>query len=255
MLIKASRAPRAKPPEVVSDRGVLEGYLEDASGAAPGRARGLARPADEAELAALLEVTLAERTPVLCQAARTSLTAGAVPHDELVVSFEKMTKVDPVEESGGGATVRVQPGVRLDSLREELAAAGWYYPPVPTYEQAMIGGTVATNAGGAATFKYGVTRQWVRGLTVVLFNGDLLELERGQAVVRRDGHFRIGLSDGEVLTVPVPDHRLPDLKKIVGRLLLGRRPRPGRSVHRFRGDAGSDLRRSRWTWSRTRRRS
>jgi D-lactate dehydrogenase (cytochrome) len=203
-----------RPPEVVRDQGVLEGYLEDASGAAPGRARGLARPADEAELAALLEVTLPERTPVLCQAARTSLTAGAIPHDELVISFEKMTKVEPVEGSGGGATVRVQPGVRLDALREELASTGWYYPPVPTYEQAMIGGTVATNAGGAATFKYGVTRQWVRGLTVVLFNGDLLELERGQAVARRDGHFRIGLSDGAELTVPVPDHRLPDLKKI-----------------------------------------
>jgi len=213
MLIRARRAPRTRPPEVVRDPDVLEGYLEDASGAAPGRARGLARPADEAELAALLESTLAERTPVLCQAARTSLTAGAVPHDELVISFEKMMKVEPVEGAGGAATVRVQPGVRLDVLREELAAGGWYYPPVPTYEQAMIGGTVATNAGGAATFKYGVTRQWVQGLTVVLFNGDLLELERGQAVARRDDHFRIGLSDGEELTVPVPDHRLPDLKK------------------------------------------
>ena len=213
MLIRARRAPRATPPPVVHDHAVVEAYLEDASGAPPGRASGLARPGDEAELSALLDVTLAERTPILCQAARTSLTAGAVPNDELVVCVEKMAGIGPVEGRGGGATVRVEPGVRLDALREELAARGWYYPPVPTYEQAMIGGTVATNAGGAATFKYGVTRQWVQGLTVVLFNGDLLELERGQAVVRRDDRFQIGLSSGEELIVPVPDHPLPDLKK------------------------------------------
>jgi len=213
MLIRARRAERAAPPAVVDDHAVVEAYLEDASGAPPGRAKGLARPGDEAELAALLHLTLPERTPILCQAARTSLTAGAVPHDELVVSVEKMAGIGPVEGRDRDATVRVQPGVRLDTLREELATRGWYYPPVPTYEQAMIGGTVATNAGGAATFKYGVTRQWVRGLTIVLFNGDLLELERGQAVVGRDGHFRIGLSEGDELTVPVPDHPLPDLKK------------------------------------------
>ena len=213
MLIRARRAPQATPAAVIHDHSVLEAYLEDASGAAPGRATGLARPTDEAELAALLGVTLAERTPILVQAARTSLTAGAIPHDELVISVEKMAEIGPVEGRNGRATVRVQPGVRLDALREELAARGWYYPPVPTYEQAMIGGTVATNAGGAATFKYGVTRQWVQGLTVVLFNGDLLDLERGQAVARRDGHFRIRLSGGGELTVPVPDHWRPDLKK------------------------------------------
>ena len=214
MLIAARRAPDATPPDVVRDPEILEAYLEDASGAAPGRAEGLARPADEAEAAALLRVTLAERTPVLCQAARTSLTAGAIPRNELVISVEKMAAIGAVEPGGEAATVRVQPGVRLDVLRETLAARGWYYPPVPTYEQAMLGGTVATNAGGAATFKYGVTRQWVRGLTVVLFNGDLLEIERGQAVARRDGHFRIRLSNGDELEVPVPVHRLPDLKKI-----------------------------------------
>ena len=78
----------------------------------------------------------------------------------------------------------------------------------------MIGGTTSTNAGGAATFKYGVTRQWVHGLRVLLFNGDVLEIERGQAVARPGDAFRIRLSGGEELSAPVPDYPLPDLKKV-----------------------------------------
>ena len=114
----------------------------------------------------------------------------------------------------GGARQSVGPGVRLRDLQERLATEGLYYPPVPTYQEAMLGGTVSTNAGGAATFKYGVTRQWVRGLRVLLHNGDLLVLERGEEVVRRGESFAITLSDGRELRVPTPSHRLPALKKI-----------------------------------------
>ena len=52
----------------------------------------------------------------------------------------------------------------------------------------MLGGTVATNAGGPASFKYGVTREWIHGLRVLLFNGDVLEIERGQTVAEPGGH-------------------------------------------------------------------
>jgi D-lactate dehydrogenase (cytochrome) len=95
-----------------------------------------------------------------------------------------------------------------------VGQAGCYYPPVPTYHEAMIGGTASTNAGGAATFKYGVTRHWIHGLRLLLFNGDLLEIERGEAVARPGESFCIRLTDGRELAVPVPDYRLPDLKKI-----------------------------------------
>jgi D-lactate dehydrogenase (cytochrome) len=201
-------------PEIIRDSEILEAYLEDASGAPPGEAAGLVRIASEAEASTLLRRTLADGARILCQAARTSLTGGAIPRRELIVSVERMAQIDSVERGPTGAVVRVQPGVRLDSLREDLARLGLYYPPVPTYEQAMIGGSVATNAGGAATFKYGVTRQWVRGLRVLLFNGDLIELERGQIALAPEEELRIQLSDGGELRVPVPDYELPDLKKV-----------------------------------------
>jgi D-lactate dehydrogenase (cytochrome) len=203
-----------RPPETVTDPAILDAYLEDASGASPGVATGLVRPDSLAEASALLRDTLPARVPVLCQAARTSLTSGAVPQRDLVVSVERMTAIGSIAAGGDRATVRVDPGVRLDRLREHLAQAGWYYPPVPTYEQAMVGGTVATNAGGAATFKYGVTRQWVRGLSVLLFNGDLLEIERGQAVAAPGESFELALTDGQRLSVPAPGYVLPPLRKI-----------------------------------------
>ena len=67
----------------------------------------------------------------------------------------------------------------LVELDAALTRIGKHYPPVPTFTGAFVGGIVATNAAGAATFKYGTTRDWVRALTVVLANGDVLDIERG----------------------------------------------------------------------------
>jgi D-lactate dehydrogenase (cytochrome) len=147
---------------------------------------------------------------VLPQAARSSLTGGAIPQGDVVVSVERLGTIGPVR----GTTVSVGAGVRLRDLQAELRDRGLYYPPVPTYQEAMVGGTVATNAGGSASFKYGVTRQWVRGLRVLLGSGDLIEIERGEAVAGRGGSFRIRLGDGRELSVPAPGYAIPPLKKI-----------------------------------------
>jgi FAD/FMN-containing dehydrogenase len=54
-----------------------------------------------------------------------------------------------------------------------------YYPPIPTYHGAFVGGTIATNAAGAATFKYGSTRPWVDSINVILADGSHVEIQRG----------------------------------------------------------------------------
>lgn len=195
---------------MIRDPAILEGYLEDASGAPPGEAAGLLRIESEEQAAAFLRDTLPTGVRVLFQAARTSLTGCAVPRGEVVLSVERMQRIGPLEDD----SITVQPGVRLDELQEHLAPLGFFYPPAPTYQQAMLGGTVSTNAGGAVTFKYGVTRDWVRALRVVLFNGDVLVLERGDRIARQGERFEIPLSGGERLKVPVPDYTLPKLKKI-----------------------------------------
>jgi D-lactate dehydrogenase (cytochrome) len=212
-IVRARAARSAPAPVPVSDPDVVEAYLEDASNRPPGRASGLLRPANEDEAASFLRNSLAGVTPVLPQAARSSLTGGAVPAGEVVVSVERLDRIDAVRRHPGGARVSLGAGVRLRDLQDRLAEQGWYYPPVPTYQEAMIGGTVSTNAGGAATFKYGVTRNWVRGLRVLLFNGDVLEVERGEVVSRGGRPYRVVLSDGTECVVPVPTHRLPTLRK------------------------------------------
>ncbi len=67
---------------------------------------------------------------------------------------------------------------------------GLDFPPVPTYLGATVGGIIATNAAGAATFKYGTTRDWVHGLTVVLPAGDVIDVTRGEHRARRLGDVR-----------------------------------------------------------------
>src|SRR5687768_15532445 len=96
-------------------------------------------------------------------------------------------------------------------MQAALAPRNATYPPVPTFTGATAGGTVATNAAGAATFKYGSTRAWVEALTVVLANGDALDLVRGQCR-SRDGRFVIVCEESEI-RVPVPSYRMPHVPK------------------------------------------
>src|SRR5207245_7326956 len=109
-----------------------------------------------------------------------------------------------------GDFVRAGAGVTIDELDAALARAGKSYPPAPTFTGAFIGGTVATNAAGAATFKYGTTREWVRALTIVLANGEALDVERGVTTAHADGYFDVVLSD-RTARVPIPSYRMPQV--------------------------------------------
>jgi len=144
---------------------------------------------------------------VLAVGAQSSLTGGATPMGELVLSLSKLSEIGVI----GERRITAQPGVTLTTLRERLTSVGKTYPPVPTFEGATLGGIVSTNAAGATTFKYGVTRDWVRGLTVMLACGELLDLERGETRAS-DGYFKIQTSS-QTVDVTVPTYRLPDVAK------------------------------------------
>ena len=113
----------------------------------------------------------------------------------------------------GNDRVRVLAGVTIAELDRELARGGKYYPPAPTFDGAFAGGTIATNAAGAATFKYGSTRKWVEAVTVVLPSGDVLDIERGATHAHDDGHFDLQLANHSI-RVEIPRYRPPDVPKV-----------------------------------------
>src|SRR5204862_2099808 len=136
------------------------------------------------------------------------LTGGATPMGEIVLATARLNRIEAIDAD----SVRTGAGVTLIELDAALQRAGGYYPPTPTFPGAFVGGTIATNAAGAATFKYGTTRDWVLGLTIVLPNGDVLDIERGATRAGRDATIAIVLSD-RTLAVPVPRYRMPQVPK------------------------------------------
>ncbi len=110
---------------------------------------------------------------------RTGLSGGAVASaGEVVVSLEKMRAlidIDPVDSS-----LTAQAGIPVGELQRLAVDAGLYYPvDWAAADSSQLGGSIATNAGGIRVLKYGMTRNWVRGLTVVAGTGEVLELNRG----------------------------------------------------------------------------
>ena len=110
---------------------------------------------------------------------RTGLSGGAVaPAGEVVVSLEKMRaliEIDPVDSS-----LTAQAGMPVGELQRLAVDAGLYYPvDWAAADSSQLGGSIATNAGGIRVLRYGMTRDWVRGLTVVAGTGEVLELNRG----------------------------------------------------------------------------
>jgi D-lactate dehydrogenase (cytochrome) len=194
------------PPPIERDPAIVSSFLSDAAHVPGGSADGIAFPHDVSEVAAL--VAAARR--VLPIGAQSSLTGGATPRGELLLSTRAIGDIEAL----ANGRVRAGAGVPLASLQRSLAAAGLYYPPVPTYDGAFVGGTVATNAAGAATFRHGPTRNWVDGITVVLANGEVLEVERGQVWASADGWFTIESSDGAAIRVPVPTYSMPRVAKL-----------------------------------------
>jgi D-lactate dehydrogenase (cytochrome) len=204
------------PPSPITDADVVAGYLEDASGMTDGRAAGVHRVRSEAEAAALIRATGTEGVSILAQGARSSLTGGGVPRGDLVLTFEGMDDVRRIShDDAGGGTAVAGPGIPLDKLQEHVRREGLDYPPIPTHRQASLGGTVSTNAGGPATFKYGVTRDWIRRVRGILACGDVIDVARGEIVVPAGSCASIALTDGSVIEVPVPSaYRTPTLRKV-----------------------------------------
>ena len=171
-----------------------------------GAAAGIAFPTTTRDVAALV----ASATRVLAIGAQSSLTGGATPRGDVLIGTRGLASMAEPEHG----IVRVGAGVPLVDLQRALAARHLYYPPVPTYDGAFVGGTIATNAAGPATFKYGAVRAWVHGITVVLPSGEVVDITRGEISASETGTFEIQTAAGQVLEISLPTYVMPAVPKL-----------------------------------------
>ena len=178
-------------------------YLSDSAHFPGGHAAGVVIPHALPEIPDIVR----DAASLLVVGAQTSLTGGATPMGELVLSTEKLTRVIEI----GPGFVRVEAGVSMAALEEALRARNAWFPPAPTWTGAFAGGIVATNAAGPATFKYGSVRRWVQALTVVLADGSEISLRRGD--VKADGDRLLVPAGRRAIDVRVPSYVMPDVVK------------------------------------------
>lgn len=132
------------------------------------------KPGTPEEIAAILKVANAHKIPVTAIGARTGLSGGALSiHQGIGLSMERFNKILNIDEKN--LQVIVEPAVITQVLREAVAEKNLFYPPDPSSQgSCWIGGNVAENSGGARAVKYGVTKDYVLNLEVVLANGEII---------------------------------------------------------------------------------
>jgi D-lactate dehydrogenase (cytochrome) len=188
----------------------LENYLTDASNMPGGFADKLFIPETAEEIAEILKEANEKRIPVTISGARTGTVGGAIPFGGFVVSLERFNKIKEINKDALAAVV--QSGVALTDLQKAVDAENLFYPPDPTEWSCQLGGTVATNASGARSFKYGATRNFVQRLEIVLPTGEILNLRRGEHV-SKDGILEIESAIGKSIRVKMPTYAAPDVRK------------------------------------------
>lgn len=153
---------------------IAQEYLSDTLGRKKGDASALVFPVTTQEVSDILRFAHANGIPVTPRGAGTNLVGSTVPHDgSIIIDLSKMNKILEVDKENFTATV--EPGVILEDFQKHVEALGLFYPPDPGEKRASIGGNISTNAGGMRAVKYGVTRDYVMGLELVLADGTIIQ--------------------------------------------------------------------------------
>jgi glycolate oxidase len=133
-------------------------------------------PVSTEEVAAIVKLARQAHTPIIARGASSGLAGGTIPESGgIILNLARMDRILEIDRDN--VCVTAQAGVVTLQLQQAVEHAGLFYPPDPaSSRQSTIGGNVATNAGGPRCLKYGVTRDYVIGLTVVLASGEILRL-------------------------------------------------------------------------------
>jgi glycolate oxidase len=159
------------------------------------------RPKNTEEVSAVLKLAYDNNIPVTPQGSRTGLSGGAHPiFGGIALSTERMNRIIEIDQDNLMAVI--EPGLLIMDFHAKTEELGLLYPPDPGEESGSLGGNINTNAGGVRGMKYGVTRDFVQGLEVVLANGEVLNLG-GKTVKNSTGYSLLDLIIGSEGTLAV----------------------------------------------------
>ncbi len=183
-------------------------------------------PQSTEDVSRIMKCAFLHGIPVTPQGGRTGLSGGALPvRGGVVLSFTRLNRIVEIDEANMFAVV--EPGVISNDLQIELGRRGLFFPPDPSSTvDSTLGGNVAENAGYTRAVKYGVTRDYVRGLEAVLPSGDVINLG-GKTMKNVAGYDLISLLVGSEGTLAI-------ITKIILRLLM--RPHARRTVMAYLND-------------------
>ena len=184
--LRAVCQPLLDPAGFIPGQQADERYCTDWS-RARGQPLAVLRPSNTDEVSRLLTVLHALRQPVVLQGGMTGLVGACVPQTgEVVLSLERLRGIEEIDPVSGTATV--QAGVCLQTLQQAVEAQGLFFPvDIGSRGSCQIGGLIATNAGGNRVLRYGMTRQSVLGLEVVLADGTVVS-RMGKALKDNAGY-------------------------------------------------------------------
>ncbi len=167
------------PEQVAVDPALLETYGQDWTRFTPPAPTAIVFPRDTADVVAIVECARRCQFTLVPSGGRTGLSGGAcAANGEVVVSMDKMNAISPVNLTD--RTVTAGAGAITQNIQQAARDADLFYPvDFASSGTSQIGGNIATNAGGINVIRYGMTREWVAGLTVVTGKGEVLKLNKG----------------------------------------------------------------------------
>lgn len=189
--------------QIITDPSILESYRSDQAGTVgAGHPSVVVMPSETAHVQAICRIASRHAVPIVARGEGSGLSGGANATDGcIVLSSRRMNQI--LEIDAANLVARVQPGVINGDLKRAVAEVGlWYTPDPASQDISSIGGNLATNAGGLCCVKYGVTRDSVLSLDVVLADGRLARL--GHATVKDvAGYDLVGLMVGSEGTLGI----------------------------------------------------
>lgn len=214
-------------------------YLIDESRLTPSsQVKRIFFPANEAEISTIVKYCQQTGNNITISGARTGIVGGGVAQSTIVISLEKMEKIIGLGfcNSRKNWFLKLEPQVSIAKINETVlkknisdlknltpdskdifktSPQNFFYPVDPTEMNASIGGTIATNASGARSFRYGATRNWIKKIRVILYTGEILEIEKGKYFANQQGEFEIKTAN-KTIKLRIPDYQVPEVKNAAG---------------------------------------